>query len=50
MLPNEQVIAVVPEHDPWLGVTDNSVNPLGRLKEAETPVAADAPLFLTEIV
>jgi hypothetical protein len=50
-IPSAQVIVVVPEHDPVLGVADTSVTAAGSVSVTVTPLVVDgpdgAPLFVT---
>ena len=50
-MPSAQLIVVVPEHDPLLGVADTSVTPAGRESVTVTPLVVDGPeetpLFVT---
>ena len=49
--PKVQLIVVVPlQPEPWLGTAETSVNPLGIVSVAVTPVALDGPEFFTVTV
>ena len=50
-IPSEQLIGVVLEHDPVLGVADTNVTPAGKASVTVTPLVVDGPeatpLFVT---
>ena len=43
-IPSAQLIVVVPEHDPVLGVADTRVTPAGNVSVTVTPLVVDGPL------
>ena len=50
-IPSEQLIGVVFEHDPVLGVADTNVTPVGKASVTVTPLVVEGPeatpLFVT---
>ena len=50
IVPRLHVTVDVPLHDPWLGVAETNVVPVGIVSVTVTPVAGDGPALSTLIV